>query len=1040
MSSYPKPWDDDMVSEHIKQESQQKSPDVFLKTHIPIRKIRAEQLYGSDDAGGFIDEEHLFEHLTQSSPERAENRIYMLKGEVGSGKSHVCQWLEYQINGRGDLEGARDHVAIHISRNSTRLADILEKLYEHIGIEHDELADLAELDAEDLADFIISGLRTFGANTERFSGFELEKFIRDYEHKLDLRTVLTENIIEYQEAIAEEDREQRIDLISREEFGRVCFNAFGETFDESDVYPVIRNAIHDRLIKNVGIEDFQSELVKVANQYQQEGKRPVLIAEDVTTFTVLKDDLLDYIFQLGDGEDEMQSGFDVILGYTTGWEAEQADDALITGDLSFMTQRAVGYLSLTNENGEAYFLEDGPMPVRLVKKYLSVIKDKSGREAGNVDEDAFDGLYPFNERLIVRAYRNLQEQGKRQQTPRLLLYHVIGDCLRSTLPPHNKLGGNTYIADFHDPTSSDFDPAVNHILKWYGKLEDGSVVVPRACFETFGVDVPQDAQLDDGQVAVEAKFMSGGWEVPDRELQGDHITGQVDKEGPDIGSDSKDETDDVKIEDEPGTGGSSSGGPSEDGPGRGDSGGDDSDKYPEAQKAIAHFKDWYGAGSEFPSSERLKDGVQTALNQFSDPTRLANPNATTDGTAGFYYARGSDVPVEIRGADTSKNLAVTVSPFADGHPGYERMLYHLTLYPLEAPKTDASEFPPETNFDTVRAWGAGQVQTLRRQMRNELEDALGDELKLEQFVVLASYLLLNGERGTTEVDPGLLLRDPGEFAVESSSPFKRTDRNEPRENPVEVPASLHSAYDALATRSEQIMNLSQGFFLLKSGFVDHERFEPARTYVAENIENCLSAAARISADEVPDAYRVGTTRNSAQTRVSTLFEAVSNYANELRKFHESFESSALTEEIETVKTLYSPRQDIDKVQEVYGRLVDCLGPIDTTMQRSWEQAGTILDDRPDELDLSKFGMSLNTLESEEPGLPVETLSLLETYNESKDTQPAWTVYEVIEELLTEVEDQPQPDIEGLAQQVRESNEFEQFQRQRDRTLEAIGGI
>jgi hypothetical protein len=757
---------------------------------------------------------------------------------------------------------------------------------------------------------------------------------------------------------------------------------------------------------------------------------------------VLKDDLLDYIFQLGDGADEMQSGFDVILGYTTGWETEQADDALITGDLSFMTQRAVGYLSLTNENGEAYFLEDGPMPVRLVEKYLSVIKEQSGRDETDIDQTAFDGLYPFNKRAIVRAYRNLQEQGKRQQTPRLLLYHVVGDCLRSDIPPHEKLGGNTYIADFHDPISSSFDPAAGRIVKWYGKLEDGTVIVPVACFEAFDVDIPEGVTVADGRVAIEAKFLSSGWEVSDSELQGD-----VPEPGaggsPDTGGDS--ETDSFESASDDGgtdTGGESdpSGGTTREdiGDGPGETG--DGPEYPEAQEAISHFKDWYGAGSEFPSSERLTEGVQAALNQFYDPTRLANPNATTDGTAGVYYARGSDIPVEIRGADTDKDIAVTVSPFPDGQPGHETMLYHLTLYPLNAPEQDAGEFHDETNIDAVRSWCDQQVQTLREQMRRDLETALGEELTLEQFVVLANYLLVNAERGTTEFEPGLLLRGEGEFKLAPSSPFKRTEMNEPRENPVDLPPSLHSAYGELAKRSSEIIQLSQGFFLLKGGFVDHERFEPARTYVKENFADCLAAAARIRADDIADAYRVGTTRNNAQTRVSTLFTAVSNYANELEKFHDSFAASSLTDEIETVRDLYSPQHDVDSLASAHERLVGCLEPIDATLKENWGKAGTILDDRPDELDLSQFGSTLDRLENENPDSPVEAIALLHTYNESKDTQPAWTVYEVLDELLGEIEDQPQPDVERFVQQVRESSEFEQFQRQRDETLEAIRGI
>jgi hypothetical protein len=1032
-----------VVSEYIKQESQQKTPDVFLETHLPITKIHAEQLYGSDNAGGFVDERQLFEHITQSDAKSDENRIYMLKGEVGSGKSHLCQWLEYQINGQGDLDGAEEHVAIHISRNNTRLSDILEKLYEHIGIEHDELSDIGQLDPDDLADFIITGLRTFGANTERFSDFELEEFIRDQKRKLDLRAVLTENIEEYQETLAQEERGQRIDLISREEFGQLCFDAFGSTLKDSDVYPVVRNAIHDRLMKNLGIEDFQSELVRVANQYQKEDKRPVLIAEDVTTFTVLKDDLLDYIFQLGDGADEMQSGFDVILGYTTGWETEQADDALIAGDLSFMTQRAVGYLSLTDEDGEAYFLEDGPMPVRLVGKYLSVIKEQSGTTAnGDIPEEDFDERYPFNDRAIVRAYRNLQEQGNRQQTPRLLLYHVVGDCLVSDVPPHEKLGENTYIADFHDPTSADFTPAVNRLLKWYGKLDGGSVVVPAACFETFDVEVPPDVRVEDGMVAVEKKFMSSDWEVSEELLEGEVTAGRSDegetgdshkKEGSttDTGAD-----DDDSGTTQTGDDGTGPGGP--DGPGTGKA--EEGPEYPEATEALAHFQDWYGTGNEFPSAERLTEGVQTALNMFYDPTRLANANATTKKTAGFYYASGNDVPVEIRGADASKDVAVTVSPFDDGNPDYERMLYYMTLYPLEGPEQEADEFHEDLNMDAVRGWCDTQVQELREQMREDLEDVLGDELTLERFIVLANSLLLNAVHGTTELDRGLLVRDPDDFGVDKSSPFKRTASNEFRENPVELPSGLRTAYGELADRKTEIMRLSQGFFLLKGEFVDHERLDSAQTYVEENYEDCLAAAARIRADDVADGYRVGTTRNNAKTRVSALFEAVSNYANELEKFERSFDTAEFAEETETVRQLHDSHHTADELLEAYDRLVDSLDPLDVTLRERWEEAKQVLDEQPDELDLRAFGSTLEELTDADPDSPVEAIALLHTYNESKDTQQAWLVYEVLEELLSLIEDEPQPDVTQFVEQVRDSREFQQFQKQRDGVVETIGGI
>jgi hypothetical protein len=1023
MSAFPKTWDEDVVTDYIKQESQQKSPDVFLETHIPINKIRAETLIGYD--GDFVSEEGLFEHISQSSPKDEENRIYLLKGEVGSGKSHLCQWLEYQINGYGDLAGAEDHVAIHISRNSTRLSDILEKLYEHIDTEHDELDDIVELNPDDLADFIISGLNTFGANTESFSGFDLSEFIADNQNKLDLRSVLQENIREYQEAVEEEEREQRIELITREEFGRICFNVFGESFKDSEVYPTVRNAIHDRLMKNLGIEDFQAELIKVSDQYQKEGKRPVLIAEDVTTFTVLKDDLLDHIFQLGDGGGEMESGFDVVLGYTTGWESEKADDALMTGDLSYMRQRAEGYLQMTNEDGQAYFLENGAMPVQLVQKYLDVIKEHSDVSVGDsINEVEFEELYPFNKRFVMRAYSHLEEEGTLQQTPRLLLYHVIGDCLLSGIPPHEKIEGNTYIREFSAPTSAESQsPSFRQLVKWYGRMEDGQVVVPVAYFETFDVDIPEETSIKNDLVVLNVLYENVGWEIPESDLR----PVDVDNPGQQFKSGDENETPETEVESDgddqktestvtdPGTEQKS-----------------DIDKEAQSQRAkrIEQFRSWYGGGGDFPSSNQLKEGVVAALNRFYDPTRLANEKATTTGTAGFYYASGDHVPVEIRGPDATKDVAVTVTHVTEGDADYERLLYEMMLYGLE------DEFRDEANFDAIRSWCDNQVFALRSTMREDLEDALADDMTLEEFLVLARFLLLNAAHGVEEIDRAQLLRDPDEYKLDSVSPFK-VDKDEA---PFELPSSLEDGFSQLTTRRSDIGNLCQGFFLLKSNFVDHERLEPAVKNVSENFEDYLDAAARISSSEVADGYRVGTTRSNATARVEKLFETVSNYANELQKLQQSFDIEVIHEDIQVVKELYSRSYTADDLLDIFNRLEASIQPLDVNFQVRWENAKTILKDGSEELGLRDFGDALATFEEADPDTGLEVMSLMYEYHRSRNKQKAWLVYEVLGEMIAAIEDHPEAGADEFRNLIRQSDEFQKFQNKRDIVSKTMGGI
>lgn len=1015
MSTLPKTWSTDVVSDYIKQESQQKSPDVFLETHLPIRKIRAKSLVGYD--GDFVSDEELFEHVVQSDPSDAENRIYLLKGEVGSGKSHLCQWLEYQINGDGDQEGADDHVAIHISRNNTRLSDILDKLYEHIDAEYDDLQDIATLDAEDLADFIISGLRTFEANKQQFETFDLEAFIEDTDADIDLRTVLERNIREYQEAVEAEDREQRIELITREEFGRICFNVFGNTHSDSDIFPAVRNAIHERLMTNVGIEDFQGELVDIADQYQREGKRPVLICEDVTTFTVLKDDLMDHIFQLGDGGEQIQSGFDVILGYTTGWETEKADDALMTGDLSYMRQRAVGYLQMTNEEGEAYFLEDGAMPVQLVRKYLNVIKEHSDVSEA-VDEDAFEELYPFNERFVMRAYKHLEENGTLQQTPRLLLYHVIGDCLRSDVPPHKKIEGNSYVRDVSAPVSvGNYDASFLGLVKWYGKMEDGNVVVPEAYFEAFDVEIPDGVSIENRHVTLGVRYRNIGWAVPESDLRPIDPTDSTDEtfefeDEPD--DEDEDEDDDALFE-----GGSS-----------GISGNESTDPDEQSRRAerIDEFQRWFGSGGEFPSANRLREGVQAALTTFHEPTRLANENATTRGTAGFYYARGDDVPVEIRGPDSSKDRAITVDHKSDEVADYEMLLYELMRYGLE------DEFDDRANFDAMRSWTDDKVVEFRAAMRTDLESCIPEGMTLEEFLVLARFLLLNGAHGTMGLSKGLLLRDPDEYELDETSPFTWD------ESPFEIPRSLKDGFSEMTKRRAEVADLCHGFFLLKENFVDHERLDPALESVSENLEEYIRATASMSASDVPDAYRIGTTRSGARTRVQKLFEVVSDYANELQKLEQSFEAEELWEDVGTVSDLYSQRHTAEDLGEMYERLETSIQPLDANLSERWERAETLLTETPEDLDLVAFGNALNSFEDVDPDSGIEVMALMYEYNESRAEHDAWLVYETLAEMIEAIEDHDDADVSEFQDLVRDESAFATFQQRRDAVVDTIGGI
>jgi hypothetical protein len=1040
--TYHKTWDDDVVTKYITQESQEKSPEVFLETHLPITHIKAETLIGGNT--GFITEQQLLEHVVQSTPDTGKNRIYMLKGEVGSGKSHLCQWLEYQLNGTGGSDPHdEEHVAIHISRNNTRLADILDKLYEHIDDEHDEVDDVTAYDDyPDVVDTLLSMLGTFDADLSfEDPDFDFETFIADASNGADLREFLVKNLQEYRDSVEAEEKEQRFELLTREQFGKICFNKFGQTFGGErgdDIYPDVRKAINSRLMVNIGIENFQEDLQEISQQYQDEGKRPVLICEDVTTFNVLKDDLLDHIFELGDGSDD-DHGFDIVLGYTTGWEDEKADDALTTGDLSFMVQRAQGYLTMTDQNGQAFFLKQGSMPVRLVRQYLEVIKEKSEvNVTADIDDEAFDGMYPFSERFIVRAYRHLQEKGDTQRTPRLLLYHVVGDALRSGVPPFLRTADNTHLGDFAVPMSvQNLTPDFQRIAKWYGRMDGDSVIVPEAVCTAFGVSLPDELTVEDGEVRLEAMYSQAGWEVTEEELEGEDPEEYVRRQnepdastggegGDDAGSPDGDGDDDDG-DDEPESGDISGEGLGESGISLG-GGGDDDDQQQENARRIGQFQDWIGTGGDFPSSTRLTEGVQAALNKFYDPTRLANENAATDGTAAFYYTSGKDVPVTIIGPDDRKSVSVDVH-FKDDE---EALYFDLFRYGLD------DEFPPETNFDRIRGWSDERVLELRQHLRDDLEDCLPDDglpstFELEELLVLVQLFIHNARTGATTIDREEVLEVPDHA---ESSPFRGS------KSKFNIPSGLDEGFTELNKRRTDVKKLCEGFFLLRSNFVDEERLGPALENVTENLDAYVDAAARISASDLAKAYRIGTSWNDANgsTTVRSFFRDLSDYANELQKLANGFDADTIEEDLSRVRSLYSYDHTASDLQKLYEKLEKSFGPLDTSLNGEWVTLGDDLQDGSLTLNLTAFGETLREFEEIDPDNGLEAISLMHTYNHSRQTQDAWDVYEAIAAMIQGIETHEDAEGSQFEDELKARTEFTTYQTKREKTIETLEAI
>ncbi|WP_226013621.1 hypothetical protein [Halomicrobium salinisoli] len=1015
-------WDDDEVDHFITSEAHtaRKTPAQFKETHVDIDRIYAETLTPLGVSDDYVTQEDLLKSITASTiggPDSEEdsdpNRIFIVRGEPGSGKSQLCEWTKYQINGYGeDDEGIEDYVALHVSRSQTRMDQIIDILTEPLDIDPD-VKNIDELDPDDAASAIVEYMRGIWS-TEHFTDKEIQELTDERGDESDLRTIFAKNIQEYQDALDSRDENPDFNLLTRADFRDLRLQlSFSDKLTENKdlLYSVLKNEAHEYLSRNL-VGDFKEQLQEYSQQYKKQGIRPVLICEDLTTFSVLKEQLLDHIFELS------SSHYDIVLGWTIGWEQDNIDDAMARSDAAkYMKGRTKGYLTMTNESGEAYFLDDDAS-VELTRSYLDAIKRHSdaGSPPDNV-EMAFDGLYPFNEQFVHVAYRQLNDEGSDRKTPRLLLLRVMKHCLKSTLPPYEAMKSNSFVDTPAFDVDMQYDQIYQDISRWYGVPVDGGIGVKTGIFEAFGVDLPDsDEATVKGDYVVFEKGKGSDLidkiknpPTPEHELEDDDddSDGGDDDGGGDRGDSSGDDD---------GSDGGNSGG------GAGGAGGGDDDELSEEEREgrrkFQEFQDWVTNGEEYPSSDTLHEGAVEVLERCHNPTRLGNPNASTRSASAIYYARGDSIPVSIQG-DQQRQANIDIElEWGDEYADLYTPMVEYGLF--------GTFDTTDTNFDQLRAWADTNVAQFKHDMREEIESCLPETLSIEKTLVLGQIFLLNAAKGV----------QIGEDDLSAELVFEDYELDQPYGKPIaeefDPDSAFGQAFAELTKSSSEINDLIEGFFLLKSNVVDYERLAEVRREIAEDFEAHVDDAMMIDAGDIPDAYKIGSTRNSANTNVATLFRRIANYASELQRLTAEDDADHIQEALEPVERWYDSSHTVDDLADWFETLEKCRGVFDVGDKQIYEDARELLgldaEDLQVNIQLTSFRDDIERFQNMDGDTGTALIARLHDFARSRHEQDAWTVYQALDTLIEELQDQEHStgvDLEHRIQQLTEYSEYEQ---------------
>jgi len=186
--------------------------------------------------------------------------------------------------------------------------------------------------------------------------------------------------------------------------------------------------------------------------------------------------------------------------------------------------------------------------------------------------------------------------------------------------------------------------------------------------------------------------------------------------------------------------------------------------------------------------------------------------------------------------------------------------------------------------------------------------------------------------------------------------------------------------------------------------VDYERLSEARREISNDPQAHVDAALMIDTADLADAYKVGTTRNKANTKLSSLLDRISDYAAELDRLTVEEDASHIQEALEPVERWYDSSHTVDDLAEWFETLYECAGAVDVPIKPSYENAYETLTESPEEVKLSAFIDDVEQFQNMEDTTGMTLIARLHDFARSQHEQDAWDIYEAFDSLIEDLQE------------------------------------
>ena len=393
----------------------------FLRTHFPVQVQ-----YRNAGHSSILTEQDILHHLLEPGSSTVGNRVFVLYGAAGSGKSELIRWLQTQISLQ---DKSRAEVTTRITRTDLdvlHIAQRFRRLYSDQTFQANTLQRWEECRQKPrtLAKILVlTALEQLLGSDDQINAL--------YYQLIDVVQTNLERCFAAMSQPAE-NVGQFIELFSREDLVEILRNSvIPVTVEYETLRYHILKTFRDQLLEGLDLPHTLKQIAQHIQQKQQQ--RPILFIDDlVQSINLFATDLLDYFITLEEG------CWDVVVGITPNSLEATLRGRELLDRIAFLDtiDDRVEKLWLSDEYGLSSSFLNETNCTEYARLYLNEYK-RQNRQPCNVQCLAFhrchhlepdqpeDLLAPFNKEVLVRLFRSLPpDKGK-------VRYYTL--CLRDIL-------------------------------------------------------------------------------------------------------------------------------------------------------------------------------------------------------------------------------------------------------------------------------------------------------------------------------------------------------------------------------------------------------------------------------------------------------------------------------------------------------------------------------------------------------------------------------------------------------------------------------